>query len=347
MTNPSTIKDKDKERIIFDSILRPLRDLRISVTDRCNFRCLYCMPKEVYGKGYRFLPHSELLSFEEISHLVRIFNQLGTRKVRLTGGEPLLRHELHVLVKMLADIPNLEIALTTNGSLISRHARKLKKAGLDRVTISLDSLDDEVFKHINGVKFPVKKILDGIKAAEDAGFHPIKINMVVKRGLNEHLIVPMARYFINSPHIVRFIEYMDVGNTNGWQLKEVVPANEIIERINAELPIEPLEANYPGEVAKRWKYKHGEGEIGLIASVTQSFCGDCSRARLSAVGQLYTCLFAAEGHDLRNIIRNGTSDSEVKDRLIAIWHQRNDRYSETRFEVSKKKPKVEMSYIGG
>lgn len=347
MTNPSPKKEKDIERIIFDSFLRPLRDLRISVTDRCNFRCLYCMPKEVYGKGYRFLPHSELLSFEEISRLVHIFNQLGTRKVRLTGGEPLLRHELHVLVKMLADIPNLEIALTTNGSLISRHARKLKKAGLDRVTISLDSLDDEVFKHINGVKFPVKKILDGIKAAEDAGFHPIKINMVVKRGLNEHLIVPMARYFINSPHIVRFIEYMDVGNTNGWQLKEVVPANEIIERINAELPIEPLEANYPGEVAKRWKYKHGEGEIGLIASVTQSFCGDCSRARLSAVGQLYTCLFAAEGHDLRNIIRNGTSDSEVKDRLIAIWHQRNDRYSETRFEVSKKKPKVEMSYIGG
>ena len=347
MTDTPTRKGMDKERTIFDSLHRPLRDLRISVTDRCNFRCIYCMPKEIYGQGYRFLPHSELLSFEEISKLVRIFNQLGTRKVRLTGGEPLLRHDLHVLVKMLNEIPNLEIALTTNGSLLTRQAQLLKKAGLDRVTVSLDSLDDEIFKKMNGVKFPVKNVLNGIKTAEDAGFYPIKINMVVKRGLNEHLIVPMAKYFLNSPHIVRFIEYMDVGNTNGWQLKEVVPAKEIIKMINAELPIEPLEANYRGEVAKRWKYKSGAGEIGLIASVTQPFCGDCSRARLSAVGQLYTCLFATEGHDLRNIIRNGTSDTQIKQRLIAIWHQRNDRYSETRFEVSKNKPKVEMSYIGG
>lgn len=330
-----------------DTLQRPLRDLRISVTDRCNFRCIYCMPKEIFGPGYKFLPREELLSFEEIYRLVRILHQLGTRKVRLTGGEPLLRKELEVLVGMLAQIPDLELAITTNGALLTRKAHLLKKAGLDRVTVSLDSLDNEIFQAMNGVKFPVSRVLDGIKAAEDAGFSPIKINMVVKRGINDHTIIPMAKYFQNTPHIVRFIEYMDVGNTNGWQLDEVVPAKEIIGIINSELPIEPLEANYRGEVAKRWKYKDGSGEIGLIASVTQPFCGDCTRARLSARGQLYTCLFAALGHDLRQMLRGGASNDDIRDKLVAIWRKREDRYSEIRSENTRDAPKVEMSYIGG
>ena len=336
-----------KDSTITDTLNRPLRDLRISVTDRCNFRCTYCMPKEIFGPGYRFLPQSDLLSFEEIKRLVCILKPLGVRKVRLTGGEPLLRQDLEILVEMLSEIPNLELAITTNGSLLSRKAQLLKKAGLDRVTVSLDSLDDEIFKNINGVNIPVEKVLDGIKAAEDAGFSPLKVNMVVKRGINDQLIIPMAKYFYDSPHIVRFIEYMDVGNTNRWCLDEVVPVREIIEIINSELPIEPLEANYRGEVAMRWKYKDGNGEIGLIASVSQPFCGDCSRGRLSAIGQLYTCLFASDSHDLRILLRNGASDSEIKHRVVNIWHDRDDRYSETRFDNTKEKKKVEMSYIGG
>jgi cyclic pyranopterin phosphate synthase len=305
------------------------------------------MPEEIFGPGYKFLPKEELLTFEEITRLVFIFNQLGVRKVRLTGGEPLLRHQLEVLVEMLARIPDLEIALTTNGSLLARKARLLKQAGLHRVTVSLDSLDDEVFRAMNGVKFPVCKVLDGIKAAEDADFSPLKINMVVKRGVNEHCIIPMAKYFAKTPHIVRFIEYMDVGNTNGWLLEEVVPAKEIINIINAEMPIEPLEANYRGEVAMRWRYKDGSGEIGLIASVTQPFCGDCTRTRLSARGQLYTCLFASEGKDLRPMLRQGASDGEIHDHLAAIWRKREDRYSEIRSENTQNITKVEMSYIGG
>jgi len=332
---------------IQDSLHRPLRDLRISVTDRCNFRCIYCMPKDIFGPGYKFLPQGDLLSFEEITRLVQILHQLGTRKVRFTGGEPLLRQDLEELVEMLAQIPNLELALTTNGSLLGRKANLLKKAGLDRVTVSLDSLEDEVFRAMNGVKFPVSRVLDGITAAEDAGLSPLKINMVVKRGVNENSIVPMAKYFFGTPHIVRFIEYMDVGNSNGWQLEEVVPAKEIIEMINSELPIEPLEANYRGEVAKRWKYKNGIGEIGLIASVTQPFCGDCTRARLSAIGELYTCLFAANGQDLRQLLRSGATDDQIKERFIGVWHQREDRYSEIRSENTQNKQKVEMSYIGG
>lgn len=332
---------------INDSLQRPLRDLRISVTDRCNFRCIYCMPKEEFGPGYQFLPKEELLNFEEITRLVRILNQLGVRKVRLTGGEPLLRHQLDGLVKMLAQIPALEIALTTNGSLLAQKASLLKKAGLHRITISLDSLDDKVFRVMNGVKFPVSKVLDGIKAAEQAGFDSIKINMVVKRGVNDQSIIPMAKYFHNTPHIVRFIEYMDVGNTNHWRLDEVVPAKEIIKIINSELPIEPLEANYRGEVAKRWRYKNGAGEIGLIASVTQPFCGDCTRSRLSAKGQLYTCLFASESQDVRQLLRGGASDDEIQNRITAIWRKRTDRYSEIRSETAQGSPKVEMSYIGG
>jgi cyclic pyranopterin phosphate synthase len=305
------------------------------------------MPKEIFGPGYQFLPRQELLTFEEITRLVRIFNQLGTRKIRLTGGEPLLRQGLEVLVEMLSQIPALELALTTNGSLLARKAQVLKQVGLDRVTVSLDSLEDKVFQAMNGVKFPVSRVLDGIKAAENVGFSPIKINMVVRRGVNDHSILPMAKYFFNTPHIVRFIEFMDVGNTNSWHHEDVIPAKEIINIINAELPIEPLEANYRGEVAKRWGYKNGIGEIGFIASVTQPFCGDCTRARLSARGQLFTCLFAAQGHDLRQLLRAGVSNDDIRDRLTTIWRNRKDRYSEIRSESTQDLPKVEMSYIGG
>jgi cyclic pyranopterin phosphate synthase len=332
---------------MLDSLQRPLRDLRISVTDRCNFRCTYCMPREVFGPGYKFLAKSELLTFEEITRLTRIFNDLGVRKIRLTGGEPLLRQELENLVGMLSKIPNLDIAVTTNGSLLARQAQALKDAGLDRITVSLDSLDDEVFKAMNDVRFSVGRVLEGIQIAESLGFYPIKINMVVKRGVNERSVIPMARHFHNTPHIVRFIEYMDVGSTNGWQLKEVVTAKEIIELVNAELPIEPLDPNYKGEVAKRWRYKDGGGEIGLIASVTQPFCGDCTRARLSARGQLYSCLFATRSHDLRQYLRSGLTDEGIKAQIKAIWENRRDRYSETRTEQTPNEPKVEMSYIGG
>jgi cyclic pyranopterin phosphate synthase len=338
---------KGNPLMVQDTFQRPLRDLRISVTDRCNFRCAYCMPKEVFGAGYKFLPREEMLSFEEITRLVKIFANMGIRKIRLTGGEPLLRREIEKLVVMLAEIPDLELALTTNGSLLARKAQTLKDAGLDRVTVSLDSLEDEVFKTMNDVQFPVTRVLDGIEAAEEAGFSPIKINMVVKRGVNDHNILQMAEHFYNTPHVVRFIEYMDVGNTNNWKLEEVVPAKEIIQIIHAEYPIEPIEPNYQGEVAKRWRYKNGSGEIGLIASVTQPFCGDCTRARLSARGQLYTCLFAAKGRDLRQLLRSGATDEQIMSTLTSVWGTRKDRYSESRTENTSEKPKVEMSYIGG
>ena len=329
-----------------DTLNRPLRDLRISVTDLCNFRCPYCMPKDIFGTGHRFLPKSELLTFEEITRLAGIFVDLGVRKIRLTGGEPLIRHQVEVLVKMLKELP-VELAMTTNGSLLAQKIEALKEAGLDRLTLSLDSLDDPTFRQMNDVDFPLEKVLQGVTAAEAAGFTPLKFNMVVKRGFNDHQILDLARHFRGTGHIVRFIEYMDVGNTNGWQLKEVVPAKEIIATIHNEFPLEPVDPNYRGEVARRWRYQDGAGEIGVIASVTQPFCGDCSRARISATGQLYTCLFASTGHDLREMLRGEASDEQIRERIQAVWQGRRDRYSEIRSENTKDKPKIEMSYIGG
>jgi cyclic pyranopterin phosphate synthase len=330
-----------------DALGRPVRDLRISVTDRCNFRCVYCMPKEVYGRDYRFLERRELLSFEEIERLTRAFTGLGVEKVRLTGGEPLLRRELERLVEMLAAIPGLELTLTTNGSLLPKKAQSLAEAGLRRVTVSLDSLDDEVFRTMNDVDVPVERVLAGIEAAAAAGLAPVKVNMVVKRAVNEESVLPMARYFRGSGHILRFIEYMDVGHTNGWRLDDVVPAAEIVAAIDAELPLEPLEPNYPGEVARRYRYADGSGEIGVIASVTQPFCGACTRARLSAEGRLYTCLFATNGHDLRALLRGGATDAELGEAISSVWRARGDRYSELRSAETANLPRVEMSYIGG
>jgi GTP 3',8-cyclase len=330
-----------------DTLRRPLRDLRISVTDRCNFRCTYCMPKEVFGRDYEFLRREQLLTFEEIERLVGIFVAHGVEKVRLTGGEPLLRRELERLVAMLAAVPGLDLTLTTNGSLLPQKAQVLADAGLRRVTVSLDSLDGVVFMAMNDVDFPVERVLEGIEAAAAAGLSPVKVNMVVKRGTNEDSVVPMARYFHGSGHIVRFIEYMDVGATNGWRLDEVVPAAEIVAAIDAELPLEPLDPNYHGEVARRYRYRDGGGEIGVIASVTQPFCGDCTRVRLSADGTLYTCLFAARGHDLKSLLRSGASDAELSAAIRRIWTRRTDRYSELRSEETVDLPRVEMSYIGG
>ena len=331
-----------------DALNRPLRDLRISVTDRCNFRCTYCMPKEVFGRDYQFLPQSQVLSFEEIARLARIAIGLGVEKIRLTGGEPLVRREIERLIAMLHSLDGLrDLTLTTNGSLLARKAIALRQAGLGRVTVSLDSLDDETFRAMNDVDFPVARVLAGIEAAATAGLAPIKINMVVKRGINESSIVPMARHFRGSGHILRFIEYMDVGSTNGWRLDDVVSAAEIVSRIDAELPLVPVDANYPGEVARRWRYRDGGGEIGVISSVSQPFCGDCSRARLSADGQLYTCLFGARGHDLRTPLREGRSDEEIESILRGIWVRRSDRYSELRTLATAPRAKVEMSRIGG
>ncbi len=329
-----------------DTFNRPLRDLRISVTDRCNFRCVYCMPKEVFGRDYRFLDRNELLSFEEIEQLARAFARLGVEKIRLTGGEPLVRKNVEELVAKLTTIPGLDVALTTNGSLLPQKARALADAGMQRITVSLDSLDDETFRAMNDVDFPVERVLEGIEAASAAGM-PVKVNMVVKRGLNEDSILEMARHFKGSGHILRLIEFMDVGATNGWRMDDVVTAKEIVARIDAEFPLEPAEANYRGEVAKRWRYKDGSGEIGIIASVTQSFCGDCSRARLSAEGKLYTCLFAVRGHDLLALLRDGSPDEAVSDAVAAIWHRRTDRYSDLRSAGTVDLPRVEMSYIGG
>jgi cyclic pyranopterin phosphate synthase len=305
------------------------------------------MPKEVFGKDYQFLERKELLTFEEIVRLARVFNGLGVEKIRLTGGEPLIRRNLEQLIGALAAIPGLDLTLTTNGSLLARKARALKAAGLKRITVSLDALDDAAFRQMNDVDFPVTRVLEGIDAAAAAGLSPVKINMVVKRGVNEDSILPMARHFRGSGHILRFIEYMDVGHTNGWRLDEVVPARELVERISAEFPLEPVEANYQGEVAERWRYRDGGGEIGVIASVTQAFCRDCTRARLSTEGKLYTCLFATQGHDLRARLRAGASDEELRAAVTAIWTKRADRYSELRSEHTVKLEKIEMSYIGG
>lgn len=331
-----------------DKLNRPLRDLRISVTDRCNFRCIYCMPKEVFGSDYQFLERSQVLSFEEITRLARIFVAQGVRKIRLTGGEPLVRKDLHQLVGMLSSIsPDLDLTLTTNGSLLARQAQALKDAGLQRVSVSLDSLDDETFKAMNDVDFPVQKVIEGMDAAAAAGLGPIKVNMVVKRGLNESSILPMARFFREQGYILRFIEYMDVGHTNGWRMDDVVSAKEIVQLIGKEMPIEPAEPNYPGEVAERWRYKDGGGEIGVIASVTQAFCQNCNRARISAEGKFYTCLFAIKGHDLRSLLREGASDEDLAQSIARVWGRRSDRYSELRSENTISLPKVEMSHIGG
>ena len=332
---------------LLDTLGRPLRDLRISVTDRCNFRCGYCMPREVFGPSFEFLDRAEILTFEEITRLARIFASLGVRKFRLTGGEPLLRSEVAKLVAMLAGIEGVDIALTTNGSLLAQQAQALADAGLRRVTVSLDSLDDAIFRAMNDADFPVARVLEGIDAASAAGLAPLKINAVVRRGVNDHTLVDLARHFKGSGHIVRFIEFMDVGTTNGWALGEVVAAAEVIERIDAELPLMPLEPNYDGEVAKRWAYADGEGEIGLITSVSQPFCGDCTRARLSADGSVYTCLFAVGGEDLRGPVRAGASDEELAQILRGVWERREDRYSEIRSEATAGLPRVEMFYIGG
>jgi len=326
---------------------RPLHDLRISVTDRCNFRCGYCMPTEMFGHDHHFLGREELLNFEEIERLVRIFVEHGVKKIRLTGGEPLLRKELENLIRLLAAIPEIDVTLTTNGTFLDDQAKRLKEAGLKRITVSLDSLDEVTFAAMNDVKFPLQGVLDGIDAAEAAGLSSIKINMVVKRGINDTSILPMARYFREKGHTLRFIEFMDVGNTNGWGLEEVVPSSEILKTIHAELPLEPVEPGYRGEVAKRWRYKDGSGEIGLVSSVTQPFCGDCSRARLSADGILYTCLFTSAGYNLRGLLRGGSSDEEVSLILTSLWEARKDRYSEIRSSDTVNLPKVEMSYIGG
>ena len=330
---------------VTDTLGRPLRDLRVSVTDRCNFRCVYCMPKEVFGRDYRFLDRKELLTFEELERVARVFVAHGVEKIRITGGEPLVRRDLERLVERLAAL-DVDLTLTTNGSLLPAKAQALADAGLRRVTVSLDSLDDATFQAMNDVDFPVARVLDGIEAAAAAGL-PVKVNAVVKRGLNEHAILDLARHFKQAGHILRFIEYMDVGHTNGWRLDDVVPAAEIVALIDAELPLEPAEANYQGEVARRWRYRDGSGEIGVIASVTQPFCGDCTRARISAEGRLYTCLFGVRGHDLRALVRSSADDTALEEKIGAVWTGRTDRYSEIRSERTLDLPKVEMSYIGG
>jgi GTP 3',8-cyclase len=329
-----------------DTLGRPLRDLRISVTDRCNFRCVYCMPAEVFGRDYRFLDRKELLTFEEITRLARTFVAHGVEKIRITGGEPLVRRELERLIAQLSEIDGLDLTLTTNGSLLPQKAQALADAGLKRITVSLDSLDDATFRALNDVDFPVERVLEGIEAARAAGL-PVKVNMVVKRGVNDADVVPMARFFREQGHTLRFIEYMDVGATNGWRLDDVVPAAEIVERIAADRPLEPVEPAYRGEVARRWRYTDGSGEIGVIASVTQPFCGDCTRARVSAEGRLYTCLFATKGHDLRALIRGGADDAALEARIAELWSVRADRYSEIRSERTSRAAKIEMSYIGG
>ncbi len=340
-----------------DRLGRPLRDLRISVTDRCNFRCSYCMPKEVFDKGYAFLPQTSLLSFEEITRLARLFAAHGVRKVRLTGGEPLLRKNLEVLVAMLAELRTpagepLDLTLTTNGSLLVRKAAALKAAGLTRLTVSLDALDDAVFRRMNDADFPVADVLAGIDAAMQAGLGPVKVNMVVKRGTNDQEIVPLARHFRGTGVVLRFIEYMDVGATNGWRMDEVLPSAQVIDRIAAEFPLCPVESSLPGETAKRWRYADGGGEIGVISSVSQAFCGDCNRARLSTEGKLFLCLFASRGHDLRSLLRSGCSDEELLGAIGLVWEGRDDRYSQLRGtqagpgEAAAAR-RVEMHYIGG
>ena len=343
--------------IVTDTRNRPLRDLRISVTDRCNFRCVYCMPKEVFGKDYTFMPRESLLSFEEITRLARIAVAHGVEKIRLTGGEPLLRRDIEELIAMLSALRTpdgraIDIALTTNGSALANKARALRDAGLERVTVSLDSLDDATFRAMNDVDFPVARVLHAIDVAHQVGLGPIKINMVVKAGVNERDIVPMARHFKGTPHILRFIEFMDVGTTNGWRMDDVVPSAEVVRRIDAELPLEEVAPNYGGETSARWRYRDGSGEIGVISSVTQAFCHSCTRARISTEGKLYTCLFATDGHDLRALLRGGCSDEQLATVMAHIWRARTDRYSELRGAATRGLPvvdgkKIEMSYIGG
>ena len=334
---------------LLDRFRRPLRDLRISVTDRCNFRCPYCMPAEIYGDRYQFLPRESLLSFEEIVRLTRILVKLGVVKVRITGGEPLVRAEIDKLISMLARTPGIEdLTMTTNAFLLSQFADRLKDAGLQRITVSLDSLDDAVFRQMNGRNFGTDRVLEGIEAADRAGLRPIKINAVVQRGVNDHTIVDLARFARERDYIVRFIEYMDVGTLNGWKIDDVVSAEEILERINAEMPLEPVEANYKGEVALRYRFKDGDGEVGVIASVTKPFCGDCSRMRLSPEGQIVTCLFATSGTDLRTPLRDGADDDEMEAIIRGLWGIRDDRYSEIRtMFTDEPRKKVEMYHIGG
>ncbi|OYO30490.1 GTP 3',8-cyclase MoaA [Janthinobacterium sp. PC23-8] len=345
---------------VADRLGRPLHDLRISITDRCNFRCVYCMPKDVFDKNHVYLPHTALLSFEEITRIARLFVAHGVEKIRLTGGEPLLRKNIERLVAMLAALRTpsgqpLDLTLTTNGSLLAKKAQSLKDAGLNRVTVSLDSLDDATFKRMNDVDFAVADVLHGVDVAHQMGLGPIKINMVVKAGMNDQEIVPMARHFKHTPYILRFIEYMDVGASNGWDLKEVIPSAEVARRIGEQMPLAPVDPNYTGETASRWRYLDGGGEIGLISSVTQAFCADCSRARLSTEGKLYTCLFASGGHDLRALLRDGRSDAEISSAVAQLWRGRGDRYSALRTSqtnlagqaLEPGKKKVEMSYIGG
>lgn len=341
--------------LLADKLARPLQDLRISITDRCNFRCVYCMPKEVFDKDYSYLPHSSLLSFEEITRIASLFVEHGVEKIRLTGGEPLLRKNVERLIEMLAalrtpDGRELDLTLTTNGSLLARKAQSLKDAGLKRVTVSLDALDNAVFKKMNDVDFAVSDVLHGLEVAHQVGLGPIKVNMVVKGGMNDQEIVPMARYFKNTPFILRFIEYMDVGTSNGWKMDEVIPSEEVVRRISAHMPLQPVAANYAAETANRWRYTDGQGEIGVISSVTQAFCKDCTRARLSTEGKLYTCLFATGGHDLRALLRSGHGDAEISTVIGHIWGNRDDRYSELRTantDTLRPERKVEMSYIGG
>ncbi len=346
--------------LLADTLARPLRDLRISVTDRCNFRCSYCMPSEVFNKDYAFLPQTSLLSFEEITRLAKVFVAHGVEKIRLTGGEPLLRKHIEVLIEMLAKLQTpdgkpLDITLTTNASLLAKKARALKDAGLQRVTVSLDGLDDAVFRRMNDVDFPVADVLKGIEVAQQVGLAPIKVNMVVKRGTNDAEILPMARHFRNSGVVLRFIEYMDVGATNGWRMDEVLPSAQVMARLQQEFPLEAISANYPGETAERWRYLDGAGEVGVISSVTHAFCGDCNRARLSTEGKLFLCLFASQGHDLRALLRDGHySDEQISAAVGHIWQRRDDRYSELRAALPPDRSmpgdggkRVEMSYIGG
>lgn len=333
---------------VTDQLQRPLRDLRVSVTDRCNFRCRYCMPREVFGGDFRFVDHAELLTFEEIARIARVFARLGVRKLRITGGEPLVRRDVERLVAMVSGVDGIDdVAMTTNGSLLPRKAEALRAAGLGRITVSVDSLDDATFRAMSDVSLPVTVVLDGITAAQEAGFRPIKVNSVVKRGVNDAGILELARFGREHGHIVRFIEYMDVGTTNGWRLDEVVPAEEIVERIDAVYPLDPVPLYPPGEVATRYRYRDGGGEIGVIASVTHPFCRTCARARLSAIGELYTCLFARSGYDLRALVRSRARDDELEAFIRGTWRARTDRYSELRTAGTANLSKVEMSYIGG
>ena len=340
-------ESSETKTAVTDTRKRHLRDLRISVTDRCNFRCTYCMPKSVYDRNFKFLERAQLLSFDEINRLVGIFKDHGVEKVRITGGEPLLRKQLEKLLEMISVSHKLDLTLTTNATLLKQKASTLLDSGLNRITVSLDSLDDHTFQIMNDMKVPVSKVLEGIEEADRVGFKPIKINMVVKQGVNDQHVVEMAKYFKGTGHIVRFIEFMDVGSTNGWQMSHVVPSKQLVSQINEVFPIEPVEPNYIGEVAERWKYLDGSGEIGFISSVTQAFCASCTRARLSAEGSIYTCLFATEGTDLRMLLRTGASDETISKVIENLWQARADNYSEIRTAETASLRKIEMSYIGG